>query len=70
MGGVSLPSKCDRDGAPEIHGAEDCGPNPFVIMADMCEYMDEQTLKLQENPEVVPTGEMPRHILLCANRYG
>lgn len=35
----------------------------------MCEYIDQQTLKLQESPEVVPTGEMPRHIMLSVDRY-
>ena len=65
MGGVSIPYKCDGGGAP----GNDCGPNPFVIMADHCEYIDQQTLKLQESPEVVPTGEMPRNIMLSVDRY-
>lgn len=30
--------------------------------------MDQQTLKLQESPESVPTGEMPRHMLLSVDR--
>lgn len=38
-------------------------------MADQCEYIDQQTLKLQESPEVVPTGEMPRNIMLTVDRY-
>jgi DNA replication licensing factor MCM5 len=37
-------------------------------MADMCEYIDQQTLKMQESPEVVPTGEMPRSVLLSVDR--
>jgi DNA replication licensing factor MCM5 len=37
-------------------------------MADICEYIDQQTLKLQESPEVVPTGEMPRNIMLTVDR--
>jgi DNA replication licensing factor MCM5 len=65
MGGVQLPQSCDKDGMP----GEDCGPSPFVIMADSCEYIDQQTMKLQESPEVVPTGEMPRNILLAVDRY-
>ncbi|RYH28441.1 hypothetical protein EON65_12190 [archaeon] len=47
---------------------EQCGPNTLVIMADQCEYIDQQTLKLQESPEAVPTGEMPRHIMLSVDR--
>ena len=65
MSKVSIPTKCDRDG---IQG-EDCGPSPFVIMADLCEYIDQQTLKLQESPEEVPTGEMPRNIMISVDRF-
>ena len=65
MQGVSIPSKCDRGG----NSGDDCGPGTFVIMADQCEYIDQQTLKLQESPEVVPTGEMPRNIMLTVDRY-
>jgi hypothetical protein len=31
--------------------------------------MDFQTLRLQESPETIPTGEMPRHILMTCERY-
>lgn len=65
MGGVVLPNRCE--GA-NIAG-EPCGPGTLVIMGDLCEYIDQQTLKLQESPEVVPTGEMPRHIMLTVDRY-
>ncbi len=34
----------------------------------MCEYQDIQRLKLQEAPENVPTGELPRHVMLSADR--
>jgi DNA replication licensing factor MCM5 len=37
-------------------------------VGDKCRYVDQQTLKLQEAPESVPTGEMPRNIILCAER--
>jgi DNA replication licensing factor MCM5 len=38
-------------------------------MADSCSFIDEQKLKLQESPEEVPTGEMPRSIELSVERY-
>lgn len=44
-----------------------CAPR-FVVMPDSCTYVDQQTLKLQEAPEVVPTGEMPRNIVLSMDR--
>lgn len=65
FGGVTIPSSCDRDGAQ----GEDCGKDTFDVMADMCEYIDQQTLKVQECPEVVPTGEMPRSVIMSVDRY-
>jgi len=35
---------------------------------DKCEFIDQQILKLQEAPELIPTGEMPRHVLLTCDR--
>lgn len=45
-----------------------CPLDPFVIIPDRSTFIDTQTLKLQEAPEQVPTGEMPRHLLLAAER--
>jgi DNA replication licensing factor MCM5 len=42
--------------------------DPYDIEADKCQYVDQQTLKLQEAPETVPTGEMPRHLVLVVER--
>lgn len=42
--------------------------DPFVIVPDQSMYVDQQTLKLQEAPEDVLTGEMPRHMLLAVER--
>jgi len=52
MGGVTIP-KCDRNGQ-KVAGMDECGPGTFVIMADQSEYIDQQTLKLQESPEGFP----------------
>ena len=63
--GVTIPSRCEAN----LSNMQDpCPPQPFVIVADQCEYIDQQTLKMQEGPEVVPTGEMPRNILLSVDR--
>jgi len=48
---------------------EKCPPNPFVIVDDLCEYVDEQKIKLQELPDHVPVGEMPRHVDLIFSQY-
>jgi DNA replicative helicase MCM subunit Mcm2 (Cdc46/Mcm family) len=38
------------------------------VMPEHSKYMDQQKLKLQENPEDVPVGEMPRNMMLCIDR--
>ncbi|CAN0468863.1 unnamed protein product [Ectocarpus sp. 12 AP-2014] len=69
FGGAALPMRCDKNGQQAADGGEeDCGQAPFVIVPDECIYVDQQTLKLQESPEVVPTGEMPRNIIVVLDR--
>lgn len=65
--GAALPATCDQAGNIALEG-ESCGLNPYVILPDHCTYIDQQSFKLQEAPEVVPTGEMPRNILLSVDR--
>ena len=58
------------DGANDIlGGAANCGRDPYLVVPEKCTYTDQQTLKLQEAPEEVPTGEMPRNVLLIAERF-
>lgn len=47
---------------------ERCPLDSNYIVADKCVYVDQQSMKLQECPEDVPTGEMPRHIMCIAER--
>ncbi len=42
--------------------------DPYHIVPDRCICVDFQVLKLQENPEQVPHGEMPRHMQLYCDR--
>ncbi|CAM9349081.1 unnamed protein product [Ascophyllum nodosum] len=67
FGGAVLPMSCDKNGQPSAEG-EDCGQQPYVVVPDEGIYVDQQTLKLQESPEVVPTGEMPRNIIVVMDR--
>ena len=64
MGGVHLPSKCTST----ANDGNQCR-GEYVVMPDRCEFIDQQSLKLQECPEVVPTGEMPRNVLLIVDRF-
>ncbi|KAG6616723.1 DNA replication licensing factor MCM5 [Phytophthora cinnamomi] len=68
LGGVSIPRVCDRNREEDAAG-ELCPKDSYVVLPDRGEYVDQQTLKLQENPEVVPTGEMPRNLALVADRH-
>ena len=47
---------------------DSCPLDCNYIIADRCSYVNQQTLKLQECPEDVPTGEMPRHIVCMLER--
>eukprot|EP00605_Chrysophyceae_sp_TOSAG23-4_P000993 GSChrysophyteH1.ASY1.ANO1.1094.1 assembled CDS len=63
MQNVQKPAKCDNPDA-----QVPCGAGTLEVLPDMCKFIDQQTLKLQEAPEVVPTGEMPRNIMLSVDR--
>merc|ERR1719162_2309825 len=63
-----IPSSCDGNNA-LAGNLERCPPNPFVIVPDGCEYVDEQVLSLQELPEHVPVGDMPRSLDVYVAQY-
>uniref|UniRef100_A0A7N0ZT65 DNA replication licensing factor MCM5 n=1 Tax=Kalanchoe fedtschenkoi TaxID=63787 RepID=A0A7N0ZT65_KALFE len=65
IGGANVPRSCDHAPQP---GEEPCPLDPWIIVPDKSRYVDQQTLKLQENPEDVPTGELPRNMLLSIDR--
>lgn len=50
-------------------GGDKCPPDPYVIITEQSKFADHQVLKLQEDPESIPTGEMPRSILLSSEKY-
>jgi len=62
--GYQLPRKCNVEQA----GRPACPLDPFFILPDNCKCVDFQNLKLQESPESVPHGEMPRHMQLYVDR--
>ncbi|GAA5847907.1 hypothetical protein JCM9279_003486 [Rhodotorula babjevae] len=65
--GFQLPRKC---AAPAPPGEpKDCPLDPYVIVHDKCTFVDQQTIKLQEAPDMVPVGELPRHLILSCDRY-
>lgn len=70
FGNLNLPKKCQGS-----HNFDDnstqakCPAEPYVVVHDKSTFIDQQVLKLQESPDMVPVGEMPRNILLQADRY-
>ena len=66
FGGFNTPRSCDN--STDEKNDRKCPLDPYIILADKSEFMDIQTLKLQETPEDIPTGEMPRHITLFCER--
>ncbi|SCU66354.1 DNA replication licensing factor MCM5, putative [Trypanosoma equiperdum] len=50
-------------------GQRKCRPNPYTLLPMECEYEDQQIIKVQELPEDVPTGELPRHVTVVVDRY-
>lgn len=65
--GVSLPRQCGHEKQPGE--SEKCPLDPYYVLHEKCQFIDQQILKLQEAPDQVPVGELPRHILVSADRY-
>ena len=63
--GYAMPRKCNTEQA----GRPKCPLDPFFIMPDKVKCNDFQILKLQESPDSVPQGEMPRHMQLFVDRF-
>ncbi len=68
FGGANIPKRCIEEER-RADKTFRCGPNPYLIVGDKSRYCDHQVLKLQESPETVPTGEMPRNVQLTVDRY-
>ncbi|KAI8018718.1 DNA replication licensing factor MCM5 [Camellia lanceoleosa] len=49
LGGAIVPRSCDHIAQP---GEEPCPIDPWIVVPDKSKYVDQQTLKLQENPEI------------------
>ncbi|KAK9883161.1 hypothetical protein WA026_001361 [Henosepilachna vigintioctopunctata] len=63
--GYIMPRKCNTEQA----GRPKCPQDPYFVMPDKCKCVDFQILKLQELPDGIPQGEIPRHVTLYCDRY-
>lgn len=68
MGGVVLPRVCDSNLNKNVNSNEKCPIDSYSIMPEICEFIDHQILKIQETPESIPTGEIPRSFQLYCER--
>ncbi|KYK61547.1 DNA replication licensing factor mcm5 [Drechmeria coniospora] len=66
--GVSLPRTCDRKRVPSDPTPQ-CPMDPYFVMHEKSKFVDQQIIKLQEAPDQVPVGELPRHVLISADRH-
>ena len=68
--GITLPRVCPANAnRTEGEEADRCPLDPFFVVHEKCQFVDQQVLKIQEAPDQVPVGELPRHILVSADRY-
>lgn len=65
---VSLPRVCGNQ-RPKNDPAPKCPLDPYFVVHEHSQFVDQQVIKLQEAPDQVPVGELPRHVLISADRY-
>lgn len=68
FGAPQFPKHCMAPDQPNGEKVK-CPPDPYIIVHDKSQFIDQQILKLQETPGMVPIGEIPRHIVLSTDRY-
>ncbi|KAF2073765.1 hypothetical protein CYY_004934 [Polysphondylium violaceum] len=61
-----IPNQCGV--GQNANNKKQCPNSPYVVLPDESTFINHQILKLQESPETIPTGEMPRNILLSLDR--
>ncbi|KAK4939737.1 minichromosome maintenance protein 5 [Elasticomyces elasticus] len=67
--GITLPRTCSRSKVPGQEAGDPCPLDPYFVVHENSQFIDQQILKLQEAPDQVPVGELPRHILISADRH-
>ena len=64
---INIPRQCDNS---KLMGEqkEKCPLDSYCAVPEKSTYIDVQTLKIQEAPELIPVGEIPRSYLLYCDR--
>ncbi|KAM3137985.1 hypothetical protein pb186bvf_009880 [Paramecium bursaria] len=70
-GPIGLPRIClaqqTNRGQPVV--SKQCPADPYVIIPEKCRFVDLQMLRIQELPESIETGEIPRNYTVYSDRY-
>lgn len=65
FGGLKIPRQCDSKAA---NSKDKCPLDSYKPVPEKSTYIDVQILKIQEAPELIPVGEIPRSYMLYAER--
>ena len=68
LNGLQLPRSCEGQKGDANRNQLNCPLDPFMIVPDSSHCVDQQTLKVQEAPDMVPVGELPRYMLATVDR--
>ena len=68
FGGAQARRQCANAQNPLPDQRSRCPLDPYKIVSEKCKFLDQQSLKLQEAPEMIPTGEMPRTFVVTVDR--
>ena len=63
--GSTIPRICDNT---QGQNREKCPLDSYVVVPERCTNVDQQTLKIQEAPEMIPTGEIPRSYMIYCDK--
>jgi len=69
--GVNIPRHCAAVLSRDTQVGQEknpCGVDPYRVVPEKSTFIDQQNMKLQENPECVPAGEMPRNMTILVER--
>jgi len=64
---ISIPRQCDSVKLP-TENKEKCPLDSYAIVSEKSSFIDAQILKIQEPPETIPVGEIPRSYLVYCDR--
>ena len=65
--GIMIPRSCPNQNNEQ--NPKPCPLDPFTILPTKSTFIDIQRLKLQELPEDITTGEMPKQVWLYCSKY-